>query len=308
MPNKLEQLAEKKRQEAAEAREREIRELASVIADETLSRIKGLSDSNRENLEASVSELALAIANAVAQSNARLSETVDASLTKLVDKVRTTVPIEVDNSANEALFTRVADALVSFDRTVGSLKLDPVINFSAATEADIKKHIDRLIAALPDVAKSSVKIEYEKVAPTSYINVRLTDGLNFYKALGGGGGAGAGFDKEGLASESKQDEIIQAIEESSQAPTPSTIRNGKKTVASSGTAVVIVASSTPVSAVVVQALADNTGLVYVGDASVDSSTGMELQAGQATGIAIDDLNKIYIDADEDGDGVCFIGS
>lgn len=190
MPNKLEQLAQKKRQEAADAREKEIRELASVIADETLSRIKTLSADHKKPLEASVSELAVSIAEAVAMSNTKLSETVELSLTKLVDKVRTTIPIEVDNSANAALFTRVAEALVSFDRTVGSLKLDPTINFDGATEADIKKHIDRLIKALPDVAKSSVKIEYEKVAATSYINVRLTDGISFYKALGGGGGGG----------------------------------------------------------------------------------------------------------------------
>lgn len=217
MPSKLEQIAQKKRQEAAEAREREIRELASVIADETLSRIENLSASNKKTLEASISELAISIAESVALSNIKLSETVELSFTKLVDKVRTTIPIEVDNSANEALFTRVAEALVSFDRTVGSLKLNPTINFSAATEADIKKHIDRLIKALPDVAKSSIKIEYENIAPTSYINVRLTDGINFYKALGGGG-AGAGFDKEGLASEAKQDEIIQAINDESFTP------------------------------------------------------------------------------------------
>lgn len=91
-------------------------------------------------------------------------------------------------------------------------------------------------------------------------------------------------------------------------PTPPTaVSNGQKTVSSAGTAEAI-AASTPVNGVIIQALSDNVGNVYVGDSSVDSSNGMELQPGQATSVAIDNLSKVYVDADNNDDGVCFIGS
>lgn len=88
-------------------------------------------------------------------------------------------------------------------------------------------------------------------------------------------------------------------------PVPSTIYNGKKTVTTAGTAEAL-ADSTPVKSVVIKALYSNTGKVYVGDSSVSSSNGFELEAGDAIAIEIDNLNKIYIDADNSGEGVSYI--
>lgn len=91
-------------------------------------------------------------------------------------------------------------------------------------------------------------------------------------------------------------------------PTPPTaVRNGQKTVAAAGTAEAI-SGSVAVNGVIVQALAGNAGNVFVGDSSVDSTNGFELQPGQATSVAIDNLNKVYVDAANNDDGVCFIGS
>ena len=89
--------------------------------------------------------------------------------------------------------------------------------------------------------------------------------------------------------------------------TPSTIYNGKKTITTAGTAEAL-ASSTAVKSVVIKALYSNTGKVYVGNSSVSSSNGVELEAGDAIGIDIDNLNKIYIDADNDGEGVSYIAT
>ncbi len=88
---------------------------------------------------------------------------------------------------------------------------------------------------------------------------------------------------------------------------PSIIRNGQINVTTAGTAVALT-TSTPVKAVVIQALPSNSGIIYVGDSSVSSSTGYPLEAGQSIGLAIDDLQKVYIDSNTDGDGVAFLGS
>lgn len=87
-----------------------------------------------------------------------------------------------------------------------------------------------------------------------------------------------------------------------------TVRNGQVTVAASGSEQPLSGSSVPIRQVIVQALSTNTGSVWVGDSSVTTGNGFELQPGQATGIEIDNLNKVYVDATTSGDKVCFIGS
>lgn len=60
---------------------------------------------------------------------------------------------------------------------------------------------------------------------------------------------------------------------------------------------------------VLQAPSTNSGIVYVGGSNVSSTVfGAELQPGQSVGIAINNTNKIYIDAASSGDDVAFIGS
>ena len=84
-----------------------------------------------------------------------------------------------------------------------------------------------------------------------------------------------------------------------------TLGNGQKTVASAGTAEALAASTTCVS-ITMKALLTNTGSVYVGDSSVDSSNGFILAAGDALALDISDLATIYLDADVNGEGVSFI--
>lgn len=86
---------------------------------------------------------------------------------------------------------------------------------------------------------------------------------------------------------------------------PTVLRYGQTTVAITGTAVNLAAGACL--AVVVQGLAANAGNVVVGDASVTTANGYQLQPGQATGIAIDNVNRIWVNGNA-GDGVCWIGS
>ena len=88
--------------------------------------------------------------------------------------------------------------------------------------------------------------------------------------------------------------------------TGSAVLNGKVTVTTAGTAVALSGSSTSIKAVIVKALYSNTGKIYVGNSSVDSSNGYELESGEGVSLGIDDLNKVYIDADNNGEGVVYI--
>lgn len=84
--------------------------------------------------------------------------------------------------------------------------------------------------------------------------------------------------------------------------------NGRKSIAVTNTAVALAASSTPVkNGVLIRALAANSGKVYVGDASVTTSNGHELSAGETTSIAINDVSAVYINGTS-GDGVSYLGA
>ena len=68
-------------------------------------------------------------------------------------------------------------------------------------------------------------------------------------------------------------------------------------------------ASNTVVAGVLQAPSTNTGIVYIGGSNVSSTVfGAELQPGQSIGLAINNTNKIWIDAASSGDDAAFIGS
>lgn len=88
------------------------------------------------------------------------------------------------------------------------------------------------------------------------------------------------------------------------------LQNGRKTVASAGTAVVL-GSSEGVTAVIVTALKGNTGIIAVGGkgviASESTRTGAALAAGVPVTIACDDVADVWIDATVNGEGVTWLG-
>jgi len=88
---------------------------------------------------------------------------------------------------------------------------------------------------------------------------------------------------------------------------PSAVYNGQKTVTTAGTAEALASSQELVSGVRIKALSGNAGNIYVGDSSVDSSNGFVLGAGEEIFVEIDDLAKVYIDADNNGEGVSYLG-
>lgn len=86
--------------------------------------------------------------------------------------------------------------------------------------------------------------------------------------------------------------------------TPSTLLDGSKTVSSAGTAEAL-ASSTACRSVLVQAKDDNTGYILLGNATTQN---IKLFAEDIELIVIDDLSKVYVDAEVSGEGVNYNGS
>lgn len=87
--------------------------------------------------------------------------------------------------------------------------------------------------------------------------------------------------------------------------TPTTLGNGKTSVTTAGTRVVL-ASSTACLSVTIKANNANTGTIYVGNSSVSSANGYQLGAGEGISLAISNLNTINIDSSVNGEGVTYI--
>lgn len=87
---------------------------------------------------------------------------------------------------------------------------------------------------------------------------------------------------------------------------PTTILNGKTTVTTAGTRVVLAASAT-VKSVTIKAAIANSGIIYVGNSTVSASNGFELSAGDTVSLDIANLNTISIDSSTNSQSVTYIG-
>lgn len=87
------------------------------------------------------------------------------------------------------------------------------------------------------------------------------------------------------------------------------ILDDRKVVAAAGTREQLKTVSTPCKLVVITALGTNTKDVVVGSVAVVADAagriGTPLISGQSTAIYIDDLNKIYVDVEQSGEGILF---
>lgn len=89
---------------------------------------------------------------------------------------------------------------------------------------------------------------------------------------------------------------------------PSGLNHGQVVVANAGTEQVLGGDTPLVVGVTVKALESNSGKVYVGVTGVDNSNGYELSPGEQQFIPIDNLQTIFLDVDNDGEGVSFMGN
>ena len=83
---------------------------------------------------------------------------------------------------------------------------------------------------------------------------------------------------------------------------------GHKNVTTAGTQVVISATATQYTSVVVQAKGSNTGVIFLGDSTVPNNYqgGIALGAGDCFTIGAADLNKWYINSTVNGEGISYL--
>lgn len=84
---------------------------------------------------------------------------------------------------------------------------------------------------------------------------------------------------------------------------PDTIGGGQKTVTTAGSRVQLTTTDTPCRRIFFIGLQGMQGACYIGGSGVSSTNGVYIYAGQIVTIDIDNLNKIYLDADNNGGGV-----
>lgn len=90
----------------------------------------------------------------------------------------------------------------------------------------------------------------------------------------------------------------------------SNLADGLQLVAAAGTAEALVAVSTPIRLVEIQARPENTGVVVVGASTVVAAAGtrrgIALVPGQSVALRVKDLSEVYVDAAVSGEGVSFV--
>jgi len=88
------------------------------------------------------------------------------------------------------------------------------------------------------------------------------------------------------------------------------LSGGRKVVPSAGTPVSLSSTSVACTAVVIQPLSSNAGIITAGGSDVSCAIGAEngiaLIPGQPMTIPINDLMRVFIDADISGEGVQFL--
>lgn len=85
-----------------------------------------------------------------------------------------------------------------------------------------------------------------------------------------------------------------------------TLGSGSQTVATAGTRVQLSGASIPSKKLTIQGLKTNTGAIYIGDSTVFSGNGIFVFATQIYEFTPSNLNLVWIDADNSGEGVHYL--
>jgi len=202
MPNPFEKIAEKEKQKANAKQNADVERFAQKIAEQLVGVKVDVS------LKDSVAELATYVAEAIVVSNHEIDEKINKNFTQLLSAVKENKP---DSSSQIDLSMKIAESLVSLDSSLANLDMSPIVNVSGLSHEQLKAELAAIVNLLPTNSKRVVSIAYDNATPDKFLNVRLTDGINFYKASGIGGGSGGSVDVTGLATSAKQDEMITAI-------------------------------------------------------------------------------------------------
>lgn len=89
---------------------------------------------------------------------------------------------------------------------------------------------------------------------------------------------------------------------------PGNVLTGVRTITTPGTELVLSDDGELRVGVTVKALATNSDVIFIGAASVDSTNGFQLSAGEQIFVTVTNLNQIYVDVTVGGEGVSYIGN
>lgn len=189
MANKFDQIAEKKKQAALAKQDEDVERFAKKVAGEVLGGIGDLS------LKESVAALATTVAQAVVVSNEQIDLSLKDNFSRLLSAVKDNKP---DDSSQVELSMKIGESLANLEKKFDDSKLSPEINLTAITQEELRTELSALLARLPQDSQRIVTVAYENASADKYLNVRLTDGIKFYKAGGasvvaGGGGTSGGL-------------------------------------------------------------------------------------------------------------------
>ena len=141
------------------------------------------------------------------------------------------------------------------------------------------------------------------------VNTSAQSGKTLKVSFGGvGASLSAGTSTTtGDATEAKQDDVITQLGlMNDKLENQVSAAHGQTTVGTTEVALATTHAIPDGFAVVIKALAANTGKVYVGLTGVLTSTGFELSAGESVGLYVTDLATIYLISDTAAQGVSYI--
>lgn len=96
------------------------------------------------------------------------------------------------------------------------------------------------------------------------------------------------------------------VEATIAAPTlPSALVNGRQTVTTSAVAL---PSGALTQGVILESLSTNTASIFIGGVGVTTSTGIELQPGGMVGVAVSNVNSIYVICASTSPVITYLGS
>jgi hypothetical protein len=179
MPNAFEKIAQKEKEKALAKQNADAERFAKKVADEVTGSIGDLS------FKESIAELATNLAKAISLSNDATDKKLGDSFSLLLDAVR-------ENKTSETqieLSLKIGEQLAAIEGAFAGMEA-PVVNVEGISIDDLRAEIAKIIQRLPADSQRIVTLAYEDATPDKYLNVRLTNGLQFYEARGGGGGGG----------------------------------------------------------------------------------------------------------------------
>lgn len=186
MANSFEQIAENKKNAALAKQQEDVSRFADKVADQVLANVTLANETHRGELETIISELSTAVAGTIVLSNEKIDLQLKDNFSELLIAVQNSNIGDNVSKLNKDIGLSLAKLETAFDK----IELSPQITLNSVTQEQLQSEIDKILARLPEGSQREVTLAYEKASADKYINVRLTDGISFYKATGGGSGGG----------------------------------------------------------------------------------------------------------------------